>query len=416
MFGIKTRIIRHFEDRLEHDLLDEKPLSSFESKVFNYLIRKRLRQDAQAVDLQIPVISMTNPIASKITSISSDFMPNNLGNWSIKKPYSLTTKIEKNLIIAIKKYYQCEKGIIGHFGSGSTEGNIYAAWIGRNYVMENLSLRNSEKIVFLKSSLAHYSMDKAADLVGIHLEEVAIDLKRFSIDEEQLLKTIERLYRTGMRGFLLPVTLGYTVSGTDDNLEKILNIVTSTENKYKNCKFFVWIDAAFSGISKIYTEEYFKPFEHKNVQLITADFHKFLAVPYPSSIFLYKRGLLKYIEKTIPYIDQMDTTLLGSRPGINVLVTWMTLRNLGRAKIIAAVQHSLQKKNMFLENVSSNIPSIRVINNRNSFQACLVVGETKTQQLLSKKYNLKKIEYTVKVGKKSKKISLYKLYFLPNFR
>lgn len=423
MFGIKTKIIKYFEDRLEQELLNEKPLSRIESKIFDSLIRKKLQQDASAVDVQCPVISMTNPIASKTISISSDFMPNNLGNWLVKEPYSFTTRLEKNLIEAIKKYYHCGREVIGHFGSGSTEGNIYAAWIGRNYLLknleagnENVALRSSEKIILLKSSLAHYSMNKAADLIGIRLEEVSIDPERFAIDEEQLAETIERLYKEGLRGFLLPVTLGYTVSGTDDSLENILNLITSIESKYKSCKFFVWIDASFSGISKIYTEEAFRPFQHKSVQLITTDFHKFLAVPYPSSMFLYRKKLLRYIEKTIPYIDQMDTTLLGSRPGNAVLITWMTLRNLGRQKIVDTIARSLQKKNTFLKNVKISVPSVTVINYKNSFQACLITSDSKSEQLLRKKYNLEKIEYSLKVGKKFKKINLYKLYFLPNFR
>lgn len=55
-----------------------------------------------------------------------------------------------------------------------------------------------------------------------------------------------------MKAFLLPLTLGYTITGTDDDVKKICQIMTDFRKKHNDVDFFIWIDAAFSGISKIF--------------------------------------------------------------------------------------------------------------------------------------------------------------------
>lgn len=416
MFGIKTKIIKRLNSRFTGLGFNEKKISLLESHALNLLAKKELNDDLRFIDLQSPIFKKTNPFAEKIVKTTAAFMPNNLGNWSIKKPYSLTTKLELKLINFIKKKYSCNQEIVGHFGSGSTEGNIYAAWIGRKYLSKKLATKNTDKIAIIKSCLAHYSINKAADIVGVELFETSIKEQEFNLDEDELIIKIENLYRSGVRGFMIPITLGYTVSGTDDDFQKINKLISQFEKKHKDCAFFMWIDAAFSGISKIFITKNFHPFKEKNIQLVTSDFHKFLAVPYPASIMLYRKNLIKLIEKNIPYIDQMDTTLLGSRPGISVLATWLSLVNLSENKIKKELNKSIDQKNKYLRTIESENLNVQVVSNNTSNQACLISKGQSSTKILEDKFQLKSINYNLLFKNRKKTIKLYKLYFLPNFR
>lgn len=413
MFGIKTKIINKIKKTiLEIDT--NHSLSKIENYILISLIKKDLKKEANIHDNQQVIIKKTNHYASKIIKKTSNFMPNNLGNWSIKKPYTFTSRLELNVIQTIKKLLSADKEIIGHFSSGTTEGNIYATWIARNYLQKKLNLKNSNKIALIKSCLAHYSIDKAADILGLKLIETSIHPTKYNIDLKYLEKNIISLYNQGNRGFIIPLTLGYTVTGTDDEYLKIIKLIDKLEKLKPGCKFFLWIDAAYSGIIKSYIDPKFKPFSNKKIQLISTDLHKSLAVPYPASILLYKKRLLNYIKKPIPYIDQFDTTLLGSRPGNNVLASWFTLINFSKKEIIKYFNQAIKKKNNFLKEISSEDIDVQIINNKNSFQACLASLNKTSDRILNNKYNLKGINYKLLIKGQVKFVKLYKLYFFMN--
>lgn len=412
MFGIKTKIIKRIEDRLTlQGQLLSKP-GFLESKLLHILIKKKLQEELKFVNLQSPIAKKSNPFAATLIKNTSAFMPNNLGNWSIKQPHTVTAKVELELIRWLKKNYHASANIAGHFSSGSTEGNIYAAWLGRNYLQKKLKFNDTNKIALLKSSLAHYSLDKAADLIGVRLFEAAINEESFSLDLPSLKSQLEKLYQAGKRGFLLPLTLGYTVTGTDDDYLKVSELATEFELNHSGSACFLWLDAAFSGLSKIYTEKNFRPFQANNIQLISADFHKFLAVPYPASFLLYRQSLLKYIQKPIPYIDQLDTTLLGSRPGIGVLASWITLLKLEEQEIKQKIDKALKIKGDFLQSVKLKNEKIRIINNKNSLQACLVLRNKKTPISIEQNNHLIITKYSLLTAGRKKTFYIAKLYFL----
>lgn len=410
MFGIKTKIISSLTKNFE--VIDiNKPISKIKKIALINLIKNELKKELNIIDVQQPISKQANRFASEIIKKTSDFMPNNLGNWSIKKPYTLTTKLELSLINSIKKKLSAKNDIIGHFSSGTTEGNIFATWIARNYLKKELGLNDFTKIILIKSCLAHYSIDKAVDLAGLKFIETSIHKTEYNIDLKNLELNIIKLYKQGYKGFIIPITLGYTVTGTDDNYLEIIQLINQFEKLHHDSKFFLWIDAAFSGIIKAYIDPEFKPFANKKIQLFSTDLHKSLAVPYPASILLYKKSLLSYIKKPIPYIDQFDTTLLGSRPGINVLASWFTLLNLSKRKIILHHKNAIEYKNKVLRIISEESPSVQVINNQKSLQACLINDNKNTDRLLNEKYGLTGINYPLLFDKKIKIIKLYKLYF-----
>lgn len=410
MLGIKTKIIAKLMSRFSAEGLSGETPPIWERLLLKRLIQQQLRQDLRAHHKQNPVLMQVDYFAQQAIKLAANYMPNNLGNWSIKQPHSFTTRLERELIRFIKQKYQAPAGIAGHCGSGSTEGNLYAAWLGRNYLQHQ---NQHHRLVMVKSSLAHYSLNKAADLTGVDLVEASIDPQQLCLDATELVKLLERLYQQGKRGFLLPLTLGYTVSGTADDYQKIAKLAKHFERTHKDAQIFIWLDAAFTGARYLFdAKSSFRPFQPHNIQLISADFHKFLGIPYPANFLLYRRSLLSLISKPIPYIDQQDTTLLGSRPGNSVLTTFYTLLCNSPQQVMHKFQRALRARQQFLEQIRQEKLNLQIVAPDNSLQACLVPKDRRSQQVLKNKYSLQTISYPVMISNKRQALNVCKLYFL----
>lgn len=410
MFGIKTKINAYLEQHLLVNSINQYKKIFIIQKALTILIKKKLTNTFSSNPTQIPVIPRVNSVAKAFTNATAAFMPNNLGNWSIKTPHSISTHLEKEAIAYIKNNYHCSDDVAGHFGSGSTEANIYATWLGKKFLQEKNKSQDLQKIVMLKSSLAHYSLIKAASINEVKIEEIAIKKPEYTIDEQVLLTHLQNLYENQIRGFLLPLTLGYTTFGTEDDYQKICEVIREFRKKHQDCFFFIWLDAAFNGSIKLYLEKDFKPFAQREIQLITIDFHKTMAIPYPSNVILYRKNLLKLIEQPIPYIDQKDTTLLGSRPGNTIISTWMTFLLFGENYITKQFRFAIQKKNQFMKKLQQKDPTLELVSGKNSLQMAIILKK-KHARSISKQFQKNNIPILYQ-GKRER-LSVAKFYFFP---
>jgi len=155
----------------------------------------------------------------------------------------------------------------------------------------------TNQIVVIKTGLTHYSITKAANITDIDVTETSLSSNDWGMSPVFLEKTIKKEYQKGKRGFLIPLTLGYTITGSDDPIEEIDKIIIKIQKELVDTSFFCWIDAAFSGIIKPFTENNFSPFSYKNIHAFLTDFHKFPSFPYSSGVVIYKKNLIKNIEK-----------------------------------------------------------------------------------------------------------------------
>ena len=121
-------------------------------------------------------------------------------------------------------------------------------------------------------------------------------------------------------------------------------------------------------------------------------------------------------KKTIPYINQFDTTLLGSRPGSSVLASWFTFINLSKKEIRNYYNKAIERKNNFLEKIENENIGVQIINNATSLQACLISFNKASDKILNEKYNLKSINYKLLFGQRFTTVKLYKLYFFMNLK
>jgi len=416
MFGIKTKIFKTFEKKREDSFqknIGVKSLSFLQRKILLFFLEKKLYLENTTSYIQAPISQWTNPFYRELIKKLNAFNPNNLGNWSREVPHHLSSLLEKNMITQLIQLYHAEKKQLGgYITSGGTEGNIYALWLGRNF-LKNFFTR--EQLIVIQTSLTHYSVKKAADLVDLEIAETSLESKNWGMSPEFLEETILFYYRKGKKGFLIPLTLGYTITGSDDPVEKICSLLERIKKSYSDIQFFVWIDAAFSGMVKPFFQKNFSPFSSPLVQAFITDFHKFPAVPYSSGLVLYKKNLLKNIEKNVAYIRRKDTTLLGSRSGMAAITLWYIFQSLGKNGFIKMVEQALKKKQKFIDEILKNSPELPVITAPESVQIGIFPQNQKHQRILQKN-NLYPEKETLLVDRKKKKVTIYKVFFLPFFK
>lgn len=104
--------------------------------------------------------------------------PNHIGCHTLGQSesfFSGTQSIEWELINICA--YDILKGTDDHFdeyvASGGTEANLQAIWIYRNNFNQKKGL-NAQEICILCSEDNHYSMDKAANVLGTRIQKILV--------------------------------------------------------------------------------------------------------------------------------------------------------------------------------------------------------------------------------------------------
>lgn len=334
--------------------------------------------------------------------------PNNLGDWVRKKALIGTENAEKSLIHKMINLLGGKASEwSGYATTGATESNIYSAWVGRNYLSEKIK---GGKICMILNELTHYSIKKAANIVNVPIVEVVISRKSWKVSVEDLEKEIVRQSTKGYKGFLIPLTLGYTQTGINDDYEKISELAARLERKLK-IKIFIWIDAAINGLILPFSKHSFYPLK-SGINTLALDFHKTGMCPIPSGLVIFKKELMKYATQKVQYLDQDDTTLLGSRSGISPAAMYAVIEYLGRSGFRNAVEKAVQKKEKFQVLVKVELPEIEIINEEGG-TALGIVSKKALPEAFVKKHGLfsKRWRYFFKSG--SEVLYVYKVNFLP---
>lgn len=234
---------------------------------------------------------------------------------------------------------------LGVLCSGGTLANITALWAARNTLLAGeegeavreigvgaaLQQRNLNGLAVLVSRLGHYSLAKAADLLGIGrsaLLAVETD-SRDRISCKALLAHLHQL-RARKIGIVAIVGIaGSTETGSVDPLDELANIAAG-----EGCHLHV--DAAWGGPTLFSSRHRHLMRGIEKADTITLDAHKQLYAPMGAGLLLCRTPtMLHDIEQQAAYIvragsrDQGKFTLDGSRAGMALLVH-SALRIFGR--------------------------------------------------------------------------------------
>lgn len=312
--------------------------------------------------------------ALKVWNKLLPYNPNNLGNWSKLKYTDVfgTQKTEWMLIrMMINLYGGKQSDWEGYVTSGASDSNLYAMWLGRNYLLRNC---NIDQICVIQNDLAHYSVPKSADILNLDIFNSEISRDTWVFDLDSLEKNIKSKISKGYKSFILPLTSGYAQTGTSDNYKDVIDLLKRIK-KTNKINYFVFIDAALNGLITPFIDNNYQPLRSGGVDSINVDFHKFGMVPFPCGIVLYHKRFRKSIESSVPFLKDSDSTLSGSRSGISPTAALMVLISLGKIGFEKAIDRSIKYKNKFIEKLrskKSEYRDIEIINDKNSLTIGLV--------------------------------------------
>lgn len=252
--------------------------------------------------------------------------PNHIGCHTVEESelfFPGTQRIERELIEMVAvDIMQAELGSVdGYVATGGTEANIQAAWMYRNYFMQECNASLHE-IALIASSDTHYSIVKAANLLCIDRLEVPVIDETRAIDINALEQIVADAKANGKKYFIVFCNVATTMFGSIDDPEAYASVFD-----HLNLSFKIHLDAAFGGfIYPIVAPENNVNFQNEHVSSVTLDAHKMLQAPYGTGMFLARKGLMKHvITKEASYVHGMDITLCGSRSGANAIAIWMIL-------------------------------------------------------------------------------------------
>ena len=202
----------------------------------------------------------------------------------------ILTVIEKRLVAELLKLVGLEKGE-GIMVTGGSNANLLGMLCARtdyNPSIRQTGFSHNNFRVYI-SAEAHYSFDKAANIIGIGTQNLILvpSNEKGEMIAEELERIIASDIKDGYTPIMVGATLGTTVLGAFDSLTEIARICESYQ---------VWlhVDAAWGGGAL-----FSKSHKHltKGIEFadsITFDAHKTLGAPLVTSFFLTKHtGILK---------------------------------------------------------------------------------------------------------------------------
>jgi glutamate decarboxylase len=259
---------------------------------------------------------------------------------------------------------------LGAFCSGGTIANVTALWAARNRLcgpsgdfkgisreglLKALKHLDCQGLAILVSRRGHYSLGKAADLLGIGRDNlIAVETDDNNrIDMKRLREHCTRLRGEGIRPLSLIGIAGTTETGNVDPLEALADLAAEL-----GCHFHV--DAAWGGPT-LFSDTYRGLLRGiERADSVTIDAHKQLYVPMGAGMVLFKDpATLSSIEHHAAYIirrgsrDLGSRTLEGSRPGMAMLVH-AGLSIIGRKGYELLIDQGIERARRFARRIDAH--------------------------------------------------------------
>lgn len=326
------------------------------------------------------------------TGSIANVLLNNVGDPFKDSETSLleVKKHEREIIYVLEKYYGLEQGEArGYVTTGGTEGNFASLWWSKRYLINQsieTLIKNDNQIkifnkeiheleislvkiplnnfqaraevlqnilnitnnvsegksisqqlltptVFFCKGHTHYSVPKIAEILHLNIrpvmpnEDGSMNLQDF---KKELLLHIGANPHSAV---LVIANIGTTITGAIDNVPEIRNIINMLNVK----NYSIHMDGALTG----FVLPILKPFgDVKNyfdaigVNTLAVSAHKYPGLSQPCGIILAQKDFynkaFEKSERSIEYVGNIvDSTITGSRSGLNVLMFYNALHSLG---------------------------------------------------------------------------------------
>lgn len=254
----------------------------------------------------------------------------------------------------------------GYFAGGGTEGNIMGMWIAREYLKHNNQAQEKKDfhITAIVPETIHYSVLKAFDMLGIIDWVFVKNDSDLLIDMDDLRKIIDNKSTNGTTSFIIVGTSGICISGGNDPITEISDMIDEYKSKEDSPDFYFHVDAAFAGFTVPFlTNDVQIGFRNKNVFSMVLDGHKMGLIPYPSGIFMCRKGFQEYVTRDVHYIrGGHDDTISGSRSAIGPVSAWYMFHKYGFEGYQKLAQDCITHRDILKKMLTErNIHGVRIL-------------------------------------------------------
>lgn len=263
------------------------------------------------------------------------------------------TLLEKELLRAFVRVTGLPEEAGGTFSTGATTANLTALALARDAATQagsRLGLASEKPLGVLCSTDAHYSIVKAAAVLGLGGERVyAVPVAgpERRLAPEALPEVFRQAVARGVRPMALVATAGTTSCGALDPIGPCADFC-------EEHGLWLHVDAALGGPLLFHPQERARLAGIQRADSVALDPHKWLYAPKCAGILLVRRlDDLLLARYDAPYLDRLRPpgeavevsqgrrSLEGSRR-FDALKVWMILRHLGRRGIAALLEDRLR--------------------------------------------------------------------------
>jgi len=257
------------------------------------------------------VYSNTPELDKLIPQIYSYFSKSNPLHTNV---FPAVRKMENDLVKMMINFFKGDEDVVGCFTSGGTESILLACKTYR----DRASLQGITKPNMIVSSTAHCAFHKAAKYFQIELVTIpCVEDGKFD-----LLKLKDTINHNTI--LVVGSAPSYNL-GIVDPIQEMADICLSQEVGFH-------VDCCMGAFLINFSQEKYS-FEVPGVTSISADYHKYGQSPKGASVVMYEnRNLMKhqyYIYENWSGGVYATSTMLGSKNGNVVALTWATVMYLG---------------------------------------------------------------------------------------
>ncbi|MDL0431047.1 putative pyridoxal-dependent aspartate 1-decarboxylase [Marinobacter sp. TBZ242] len=268
-----------------------------------------------------------------------------------------------------RKWMHDPRHALGAMCSGGTVANLTALWVARNNafpaegsfrgihqegLFRALRYYGCEGAAILVSRRGHYSLRKAADVLGLGRDFlVPVDTDDDNrINTDALREKCLELHRQKIRVMAICGIAGTTETGNVDPLDAMADIAREFGAHFH-------VDAAWGGPTLFSRTHRHLMRGIEKADSVTFDAHKQLYVPMGVGLVVFRDpSLASAVEHHAQYIirkgsrDLGSTTLEGSRPGMSMLIQ-SGLRILAREGYEILIDQGIDKAKTFAEMINA---------------------------------------------------------------
>jgi tyrosine decarboxylase/aspartate 1-decarboxylase len=298
-----------------------------EQELFSSLARYQ-EKDTPYDRILSSMCTCPHPLAAQVHTM---FMGTNLGDPGL---FAGTAKLEALLVKRLGELLS-HASAGGYATSGGTESNIQALRIAKK-----IKKADHPNVIIPES--AHFSFDKACDILSIELRTIPLD-KDFRMDVEKIAPHIDR----NTIGVI--AVAGTTEYGMVDPVKEVAAIA-------KEHDLFFHVDAAFGGLVLPFLDTKI-PFDFSitGVDSISVDPHKMGMSTIPTGCLLVRDpSMLALLNISTPYLTvKQESTLMGTRSGGAVAGAFAVLEYLGREGMQALVRGCMKNTDRLIHGMEA---------------------------------------------------------------